>query len=296
MRQKTKATDGGDADDEFVKLTEQTVKTEEALADALDEDTDEDIALERSARVLEVLQETGATLLKLQSSWHGNKFIGDWQELWLAHIDFKTDKAVHMNEVIDAGYPMRMVGKLREERGRSSPNERALERYEEAAFKNWENGKTETNSWGDPNHLYTTDEYCPKAVIDTAISVPARDDHYVFTPDGVNRGGFDDADLVVRKTVMHEYKSNGVHQREEKFAIAGDNYEAFVSANLKNVLPFMPVEDDDGEVIEQGTFHSYNGEYWVIRMDGLETFVDYSTDAGFTVGVHNDYTEYLNEI
>lgn len=46
---------------------------------------------------------SGMTLLKLDSTWWGNKVFGDWSAEWWVTIDASTDKAYHVSEVGGSG-------------------------------------------------------------------------------------------------------------------------------------------------------------------------------------------------
>jgi len=276
MSSNAKTTDGGNVQNNF-------------SPEVLDED--DDAVLAEAIRkgdgdvlkaVRQVMQETDAVLIRLDSTWWGNEAFGVWGEWFFIKPDSvsPSGKALFVDEGIktsDAIGRITRAKRINNRRGGLTSN--AAWKIRRKAF-NWFDSSEKPGPGTAP-----TDERdsfkgtsVPLSVIQYAVRYPESEDDLIIETNGATHAGkMSEGDIRVSGTKQTQYGP--------KFVLSGDTYDAF-SSNGDNL---------SDEVEWERSYLTFDGDDWVCNKDSdaITHVVNVLTENGYKVSVDDKYAGIL---
>lgn len=204
-------------------------------------------------KVMEVLEETNAVAIQLESSWWGNNAFGVWSEWFFVHPTgvSPSGKALFVDQGIAASDPIRHLERAE---GRAEPNNGwtsgAVRRARKKALKDWEDNYGVGPGAPPDDRDVFADTSAPLSVIETAVRAPEPQDDLVFPVEGdARKGAMSEGDIRVTRSTRTEYGP--------KYVLEGDTYNA-LSQDGDNACADVW---DDAHV-------AYNGNVWTCDLEG----------------------------
>jgi len=250
-------------------------------------DADDDAALAEAVRrgdpdilaaVKEVMQETDAVLVRLDSTWWGNEAFGVWGEWFFVKPDSvsPSGKALFVDEGIKTSDAVgRVTSAKRINNSRGGLNSKAARKTRRKAF-NWFDNSEKPG----PGTAPTDDRdsfkgaSVPLSVIQYAVRYPESADNVVVETNGATHAGkMSEGDVRVTGTKRDKYG--------EKFVLSGDTYDA-LSSKCDNLSDEMSWDN---------THCTFDGDDWVCDRDSdaITEVVRVLTDNGYKVSIADDY-------
>lgn len=254
-------------------------------------DEDDNAALAEAVRkgdpdvleaVKEVMQETDAVLVRLDSTWWGNEAFGVWGEWFLVKPDgvSPSGKALFVDEGIKSSDAVgRVTSAKRINNSRGGLNSNAARKTRRKAF-NW----FDSSERPGPGTAPTDDrdsfkgESVPLSVIQYAVRFPESDAHTVVETNGATHSGkMSEGDVSISGAKRDKYG--------QKLTLTGDTYD-LLSSNGENL---------SGEMSWDDTHCTYDGDDWVLdrSTEAVREFVSVLTDNGYKVSVDEQYAALL---
>lgn len=276
MSSNANADDGGNAQDNWnpeVLDAEDDAALAEATRSA-DSDT--------LAAVKEVMQETDAVLIRLDSTWWGNEAFGVWGEWFFVKPDSvsPSGKALFVDEGIKTSDAIgRVTSAARINNSRGGLNSKAARKIRRKAF-NWHDNSEKPG----PGTAPTDDrdsfksESVPLSVIRFAVRYPESEDDVVVEVNGATHAGkMSEGAVQISGAKRDKYG--------QKLTLSGDTYNLLSSKG----------EDLSSEMSWDDTHCTYDGDDWVLdrTTEAVRQFVRTLTENGYKVSVAEEYAALL---
>lgn len=254
---------------------------------------DNDAALAESVRsadpgtlaaVKEVMQETDAVLVRLDSTWWGNEAFGVWGEWFFIKPDSvsPSGKALFVDEGIKTSDSVsRVTSAKRMNETRGGFNSKAARKTRRKAF-DWFDDSAKPGPGMPPNDDRDSfkNESVPLSVVRYAVRFPESDAHTVVETNGATHfGKMSEGDVRISGSKRDQYGS--------KLTLTGDTYELLSSNG----------EDLGSEMSWNNTHCTYDGDEWVMDRtpESVSEFVRVLTDNGYKVSIDEDFSDLLSD-
>lgn len=232
--------------------------------------------------VKEVMQETDAVLVRLDSSWWGNEAFGVWGEWFFVKPDgvSPSGKALFVDEGIKTSDSVgRITSAQRINNSRGGLNSEAARKTRRKAF-HWFDRSEKPGPGTAPTDERDSfkDASVPLSVIRYAVRFPESDSHTVVETNGATHAGkMSEGDVQISGAKRDKYG--------QKLTLTGDTYDLLSSKG----------EDLSGEMSWDDTHCTYDGDDWVLdrSSEAVREFVQVLTENGHKVSVDEKYAPLL---
>lgn len=233
--------------------------------------------------VKEIMQETDAVLIRLDSSWWGNEAFGVWGEWFFVKPDgvSPSGKALFVDEgVRTADAVGRILSAKRINNTVGGLTSEAARKTRRKAFDWFDNSRKPGPGMAPSDDRDSfKDVSVPLSVIQVAARYPESEDNVVVEVNGATHAGkMSDGAVQISGAKRDQYG--------QKLTLTGETYDLLSSNG----------EDLSGEMSWDDTHCTYDGDDWVLdrTADAVREFVNVLTENGYKVSVDKEFSDLLS--